>query len=115
MSDALQRFDRLVADALLSPDPVAAFRAAGSEEWPPDLREAIEAAASSEDGVRLTALLVAKLRFERLVNGSRRAGEWFARDAAGFTDAFRRYHAAVPPTATDPRRESELFERWLAG
>jgi hypothetical protein len=110
---AYARFDRLVADALTAPDPVAAFRAACAEEWPAELRSAIEAAAGSEDGVRLTALLVAKLRFERLMHGSRRAGEWFDRDAAEFTEAFRRYHATVPPTATDPRREAEAFERWL--
>jgi hypothetical protein len=58
--------------------------------------------------------LVTKLRFERLMQGSRRAGEWFGRDAAGFTEAFRRYHAAVPPTATDPRAEAALFDAWLA-
>jgi hypothetical protein len=115
MSDAQRRFDRLVADALLAPDPVAVFRAAADGDWPPELREAILRATASEDGVRLTGLLVAKLRFERLLHGSRRAGEWFDRDTAEFTEAFRRYHAAVPPTATDPRREAELFERWLAG
>lgn len=115
MSDAYRRFDRLVADALTAPDPVAVFRAAGAGEWPPELRDAIAAAAAREDGVRLTALLVAKLRFERLMHGSRRAGEWFDRDAEGFAEAFRRYHAAVKPTATDPRREAELFERWLDG
>jgi hypothetical protein len=49
------------------------------------------------------------------MHGSRRAGEWFDRDAAAFTEAFRRYHAAVAPTATDPRREAEAFERWLDG
>jgi hypothetical protein len=113
MSDALARFDRLVADALTAEDPVAVFRAAAAADWPADLRDAIAAAAAAEDGVRLTALLVAKLRFERLMNGSRRAGEWFDRDAAGFTEAFRRYHGAVPPTATDPRAEAELFERWI--
>jgi len=115
MRDALRRFDRLVADALTAPDPVAVFRGAAAEEWPPDLRGAIAAAAAAEDGVRLTALLVAKLRFERLIHGSRRAGEWFRRDAAGFADAFRGYHGAVPPTATDPRGEAALFERWLEG
>jgi len=115
MSDAYRRFDRLLADALTSGDPAAAFRAAQEEEWPDELRDAIAAAAASEDGVRMTALLVAKLRFERLMQGSRRAGEWFDRDAEGFTAAFRRYHEAVPPTATDPRREAELFERWVEG
>ncbi len=113
MNDDLRRFDRLVADALTAKDPVAVFRNAAAADWPPDLRDAIAAAIAAEDGVRLTALLVAKLRFERLMNGSRRAGEWFDRDAEAFTEAFRRYHGAVPPTATDPRCEADLFERWL--
>jgi hypothetical protein len=112
MSDALRRFDRALADALIAADPVAALRAAAADDWPPELREALATAAAQEDGVRLTALLVVKLRFERLVQGSRRAGEWFDRDARDFADAFRRYHAAVPPTATDPRGEADLFERW---
>ncbi|HEX5136462.1 MAG TPA: hypothetical protein VFY93_05800 [Planctomycetota bacterium] len=112
MSDALRRFDRAIADALTAADPVEALRAAAAGDWPPELRDALAAAAAQEDGVRLTGLLVVKLRFERLVQGSRRAGEWFDRDPKGFTDAFRRYHAAVPPTAADPRAEAALFERW---
>jgi len=112
MSDAYRRFDKLVADALLAADPVAVLRAAQDGDWPPELREAIAAAASAEDGVRLTGLLVAKLRFERLMQGSRVAGEWFDRDPKEFAEAFRRYHAEVPPTATDPGGEARLFEAW---
>ena len=107
--DDLQRFQKLVADALTSQDPMAALHAA-RERFPPELVEAIDAA--DRDGVEMTALLVAKLRFERLMQGSREAIEWFERDAADFAAAFRRYHSAVPPTAHDPRGENELFAAW---
>lgn len=87
--------------ALVAPDPVAAFRALLPDQ-PCDA-----------DGLRVAALLVAKLRFQRLTNGSRRALEWFERDPRAFTAAFQRYHHAVVPDALDPWREAELFERWL--
>ena len=102
-------FQRLVADALLLGDPVGALRAA-RDKLPPDLSAAIDAA--DPDGVRMTALMIARLRFERLMQGSRRAADRFEKDPAGFAEAFRRYHAEVAPTAHDPRGENRLFERW---
>jgi len=108
--DDLRRFEKLLADALTAPDPVAALRAA--EDLPPELRAAVQAA--DADGVRLTALIVARLRFERLMQGSPRAIEWFGRDPEDFTRAFKRYHTEVPPTAHDPRAENRLFEAWAA-
>ena len=107
--DDLERFQKLVADALTSEDPMAALLAA-REQFPSELADAIDAA--DRDGVEMTALLVAKLRFERLVQGSREAIEWFERDPADFAAAFKRYHAEVPPTAHDPRGENELFAAW---
>ncbi len=75
-------------------------------------REALVAAAGFPDGVRMAALLVTKLRFERLIRGSRSAEEWFERDGEGFARAFREYQGAVPPTAFFPGEEGRLFERW---
>ena len=66
------------------------------------------------DGFRLAALLVARLRFERLMQGSDAAAERFARDPAGFVALFRRYHAAVPAPADGPWSEAAAFARWLA-
>ncbi len=43
------------------------------------------------DGFRLTALLVAKLRFERICRGDRSMEAWFHRDPQGFTRAYRAY------------------------
>ncbi|MGH7149668.1 MAG: hypothetical protein ACREIU_03160 [Planctomycetota bacterium] len=111
--EAHRRFEARIADALVSRDPVPLLdRAKEDADLPAALREAV--AAADPDGLRLTALLVAKLRFERLIRGSSKAGEWFDRDPRGFTEAFRRYHAEVPPTTSEPREETRHFEAWLA-
>ena len=71
-------------------------------------------AAIDEDGFRISALLVARLRFERLLNGHPAVPDWLDRDAAGFAETFRRYHAAVPPTAFFPPDEARTFTAWIA-
>lgn len=111
-SAALLRYEELVADALCAPDPAAAFAEAARDPLlTPVLRRML--AAASPDGVRLSALLVARLRFERLIQGSRSAAEWFEQEPAAFTRGFRRYHHAVPPRALHPGEEARDFEAWL--
>ncbi|WP_437335352.1 hypothetical protein [Sorangium sp. So ce394] len=111
-AQAHARYEALVARAMTAEDPVAALRAAaGDPALPPALRRALIAA--DEDGVRMSALLVARLRFERLLRGSPEAEAWFDRDPAEFSAAFRRYHAEVPPTAFFPPGEAGLFRRWI--
>ena len=106
------RYEALVARAMTAEDPVAALRAAAEDPaLPPALRRALLGA--DEDGVRISALLVARLRFERLLRGSPEAEAWFDRDPAEFSAAFRRYHAEVPPTAYFPPGEARLFRRWI--
>jgi hypothetical protein len=108
------RLERLVARAICAPDPAVALAAAAHDpRLPAALRRAC--AAADPDGVRLSGLLVARLRFERLVQGSPHAAAWFERDAAAFAAAFRRYHAAVPPRAFFPAGEARAFARWRAG
>jgi len=110
-----ERFERLLAEALTSPDPAAAMdRISKDPELPPKLREAFRTAAGQPDGVRLAALLVANLRFERLLRGCPEAEAWFDRDPAGFSAAFRRYHTQVRPSAFFPPQEAELFRAWSA-
>jgi hypothetical protein len=107
----MSAWEKRYALALTQPDPLAALRAlAGDRRVPAALRQRFAAAA--EDGVRLSALLVARLRFERLLRASPPAERWFDEDPASFAEAFKRYHAAVPPTAFFPRDEAALFERW---
>jgi hypothetical protein len=106
------RFEVLVARALLAPDPAAALaRLRARARLPARFRKAL--AYAHEDGVRVAALLVVRLRFERLLRGSAKADEWFHRDPEGFTEAFRRYHHEIPPRAYFPPSEARAFERWL--
>jgi hypothetical protein len=102
----LERYERLMAAVLIAPDPVAALDALGADE-----RALIEPI--DRDGLRMAALLVARLRFERLMHGSQRAAEWFETDPRSFAQAFKRYHASVPPLSTFPPQEARAFEAWL--
>jgi hypothetical protein len=107
------RLEEILARALAAPDPAAALcRAARDRKLPAPMRRAL--AACDADGVRLTALLIAKLRFERLLRASDEAEWLFARDPAAFSELFQRYHRAVPPTAFFPAAEAELFRRFLS-
>jgi hypothetical protein len=105
--------EELLARALTALDPRSALTAAAGD---PRLSQAARArfAAIDVDGFAVSALLVARLRFERLLHGHPAVNGWLARDAVDFTEAFRRYHAAVPPTAFFPPDEAQLFSAWLA-
>jgi hypothetical protein len=106
-------FEARLAAILLAPDPARALRAAARDPaLPPPLRRAL--ASADPDGVRMAALLVARLRFERLLRGSPEAAAAFAAEPAAFSGAFRRYHTEVPPTAFLPAAEGALYRRWRA-
>ncbi len=106
-------FEQQLAEILLAADPVAALAAAAADpNLAPELRAALRAA--DPDGLRLSALFIARLRFERLLQGDADAAASFEADPASFTAEFRRYHAAVPPTAFFPQTEAALFRRWRA-
>ena len=103
-------WERVLAAALRSDDPMAVLRAASADaQHPPPLRRAFARATRSEAGVRMASLLVAKLRFERVMRGSAVASAWFERDGRSFTEAFRRYHAETPLTAIFPAAEAAAF------
>jgi len=105
------RYEQILAEAMLAPDPVARLRAAGNDpELPLATRQAL--ARADGDGIRVAALLVARLRFERLVQGSRDANDFFERDPEGFALAFRAYHHAVRPTECFPMGEARLWSEW---
>ena len=90
--------ERSLAAILRAPDPLAALAAADA---PPPI--------TNLPGLRLAALLIARLRFERLQHGDDDARDHFDRDPAGFADRFRRYHHAVAPTAAFPQDEAALY------
>jgi hypothetical protein len=102
------RLERLLARALCAEDPVASLRqAARDEKLDAATRMRLERA--DADGVRIAALLIARLRFERLIAGCPEAEAWFETDPAAFTRALRDYHHAVPPTAYFPAAEARLW------
>jgi hypothetical protein len=104
--------ERILADALTSAEPVESIALALAD---PALPMAVRAqlTAIDADGLRIAALLVAKLRFERVLNASHVAAQWFERDPEAFTEAFRRYHTSVPPTELGPSAEARRFEAWI--
>lgn len=103
--------ERALAEALRAEDPARALaRLRADGRFGPEI--AARLARVDDDGFRIAALLVARLRFERLMQGSPRASQWFDDDPADFAAAFRRYHAEVTPTAHFPAGEAELFAAW---
>jgi hypothetical protein len=109
----LKHFEQLVADALTSLDSAGKLeRAARDASLPQWMRDAFRSA--RPDGVRISALLVAKLRFERVIQSSRHAAQWFERDARSFTAAFKRYLSSVSPSATLATDEGREFDAWCA-
>ena len=64
------------------------------------------------DGLELTRLIVKKLRFELIVRGDSAMEDWFDRDPAAFTEAFRTYDREVPPRSWFPREEAVKFREW---
>ncbi len=112
MSD-LARFQAVLAQVFLQPDTRAALASAARDpQLAAELRESL--AAASAEGVRMSALIVVRLRFERVLHGSEFGAAWFERDPKAFAAAFKRYHADVPPTAQTPWDEAPLFDAWAA-
>jgi hypothetical protein len=110
---AAQAYERRLTQILLAPDPGRALAAAAVDRrLPPSLRRAF--AVADPDGVRLTALLVARLRFERLLRGCPEAELAFKSNPAAFTAIFGRYHRQVPPSAFFPAAEATLFRGWFS-
>ena len=63
--------------------------------------------------MRIAALLIARLRFERLVSASSDARERFVADPESFTELLGVYHRQVPAPSLDPWREARCFAQWL--
>lgn len=99
------------AEAWGARDPLPALRAIAIDpEIPREIRRCAARAAADPTGVAITARLIARLRFDRLLQGSPRAAGLFAHDPAAFARIFARYVERVPPTAFLPGDEAALFE-----
>jgi hypothetical protein len=105
------RFEKALALALTATDPVLAVRRLGRDpRLPMALRRTLRKVRGPN--IEMCALLIARLRFERLLRGCPEAESWFEEDPARFAVAFRRYHAEVRPTAFFPPDEAILFRSW---
>jgi len=109
----MRTFERRMVAILTARDPGAALQAAAADRTlPAELRHAF--ACAYPDGVRLAALLMARLRFERLLRACPEAAAEFDADPGTFAARFRHYHAEVPPTAFFPSAEAALYRSWLS-
>ena len=97
--------ERALAAVLRAPDPVAALARA-----PASLQAAL--AGVDPDGLRLAALFITRLRFERVQHGDLAAARHFDDAPAEFAAVFRRYLAEVAPTAAFAQDEGALYRRW---
>jgi hypothetical protein len=95
-----------MARVLLDPDPGAARARL-------DAGDGI--ARADEDGLRVAALLIVKLRFERVMQGSHLARRAFEANPAQFAEMFRAYHTQAAPQSPLATAEGAAFERWLEG
>ena len=103
-----------LARILRDPDPAAALQAVcAAPETSPALAALLGTLAP--DGLRITALLVLQLRFNRLLSGSPAANAAFSADPAAFSRAFQRYHQEVEPHAENPVQEALAWAAWQAG
>lgn len=127
-AELLRARELVSARRLAAPRPPTTERAFPSGD-PATFQSALEAALRSRDpaafatvahphlrpdDLRLTALHVARLRSERLLQGSPDAVSWFELAPADFAAAFRAYHLEVPPTGFLPSEEARSFERALS-
>ena len=124
----LARLPEVLVECLLAEEPEEALRLArGGEDKTGALtgedRQGTGTLSDSErdhlarldpDGLRLTALLIQKLRFERILRGDPDLRRRFEEDPEGFTRGFQRYLRATPPRAVFPAEEAEQFRAFLA-
>jgi len=78
----------------------------------PDERSML--ASITDDGLRLTRLIVRKLRIERLLRGDAAVAALCRTDPAEFARLFAMYEAATPPRAYFPADEAQQFAAWRA-
>src|SRR5262245_56736954 len=98
--------------ALLEDDPVAALGRLVEEANGLSAEDRDRLRRLDADGLRLTGLLVRKLRFERLTRADPRLASLFFERPEEFMSLFASYTEEVPPTAYLPASEGELFRRW---
>lgn len=106
----LSELQRLLVQALRAPDPAAALLAALAAPGSGlTAEEQTLLRSAAGDGLRLTRVLVRKLRLQRLLAGDAAAARACRDEPAVFARRFAAYDAAVPPTALFPSEEAALW------
>lgn len=110
----LRAVSQVLAEAMQAADPAAYVRGQ-LERGDLSAEERAALAGVCEDGLGLARMLVAKLRFERLLLGDPRLGVEFGADPEGFSRSARAYFAATPRGRCWPREEAAAFRAWREG
>lgn len=112
-AETWEGLERHLGEVAFSRDPIAAATTAARDPALPSwLRDAF--AAADPAGLRLSNLIVARLRFERLTHGDAGADADYETDPEAFTRRFHAYHHAVPAHASDPAGEARAWRDWLS-
>ncbi|MGE0712886.1 MAG: DUF692 family multinuclear iron-containing protein [Planctomycetota bacterium] len=98
--------------ALRSPDAAGTLAARLAHE--PDAAARAALAAVAPDALRLTQLIVERLRFERALRGEPALTRAFEDDPRGFSATFRAYDRACAPATGWPLEEARAFRAWEA-
>lgn len=106
----LSELQRLLVAALGHADPRAwlheQLRRADHDLTPVERGQLL---AIGDDGLRLTRVLVRKLRMQRLLHAVPELAQLAGRDPAAFAQRFTAYEAAVPPHATTSSDEAAAY------
>ncbi len=108
----LSRLQELLVLALRESDPLAFLQATVPNEVDLSDQERAWLLAIDGDGLRLTRMLIRKLRLQRIVRGDPQASAFMARDPAGFAACFARYDRDVAWNYVFPREEADAFRRY---
>jgi len=108
----LSRVQELLLSSLRDPDPLLCLQETVglAHDLSDDERKWL--LAIDGDGLRLTRMLVRKLRLQRVVRGDPGAAEFMARDPEGFARCFARYEQEVAPTHVFPKDEATAFRSY---
>jgi hypothetical protein len=106
----LTELQRVLQAALASDTPLETLRDA-ARGLPAEAQAIV--ASIDPDGFVVSSLLVRKLRFERICRGDILLEQWFEREPARFTEAFRVYNREVPPREFFPQPEAAAFRDFL--
>ncbi len=106
----LDELQAVLVSCCTAPDSAAALAEARGSH--PELAPWLETV--DVEGLRLTGLLIRKLRFERIVRGDSSLAARFEAAPADFTAMFRKYLVAESPSCVFPEDEAARFRRFIA-